>query len=808
MFRDVAANVIRMFRREGFYSSINIFGLSFSLTAVIVVFLFVRDEFSFDRQFLNAGQIYRVTTSLALPGRPPLDLAESPVNIGPQLKLFFPEISDVTRFVRQSAAIRQGTIDGTELIYSADTNFFKFFDLPVAFGDLPHSLERPNSIVLTEHFARKYFGRADAVGSTLQINGKEIVYVTAVLKDLPSNTHLDTEIILPSSNPESGLSQQSPADDGFVKTYLLIPNGANSVIANMRDFTNRNFPSPPAGSGAPTTSFEIGPLASIHFDSHRVGDMRPQGDRVTAYAMLGIAALLVIISSINFINLSTARSAQRGIEVGIRKAFGSTKLQLVVRFLGESILLTLLSLLISIAVVETSLGMIDRFLGRDLHFDYFSDPALLITFFSLLVVIGLGAGAYPAFVLSSFNPTKVLHAATKGGSARSAFKTILLVIQFGASIFLAIATTTVYRQTAFVSDKQALIYDKNLVLLVPGLDGPDSKMQEILIRDRIRTLPGVESASLSYSVPTDQSETAGRGRWAGSNHGEDTSFSAISIDEDFFKVYGLETIAGRTFLTDRADALGPSTGGNLEGGVILNQAAVRAMGFESAQAAVGQVVNLSLDKENCVGHVVGVVPDFPMKSVRDVIAPTIFYVMPSGFRDLSVKLKPADIAGTLSSLDATWKELVPSRPIRRFFLADRVDGLYQDISRESEVFACFSVVAAITACLGLFGLSVAAAAQRTKEIGIRKALGATSGQIVGLLLWQFLKPVLIANILACPIAFLVMTHWLESFAYRLPLSIFLLVLTAIGSMVVGSMTVGWHAIWTARRSPVTALRYE
>jgi len=600
--------------------------------------------------------------------------------------------------------------------------------------------------------------------------------------------------------------------------YVRLKPGASAaaIDARLPTLMAEHYP---AGrdEDKPPRAF-LAPITALHLHAKELGDNDTGGDLVTVYAISATGVLVLLVAGINFINLVTARATRRAVEVGVRKAAGATRRQLMAQFLGESILYALVALVLAVALVELVLPGFNLFLDRTIRFAYWRDPGLAASLLALGLAIGLLAGFYPAFVLSGFRPALVLKGAAATQSA-GRLRQSLVVLQYAISITLLIATAVIYRQTEFAT-QDSLRFDKNLILAI-SLGGIPTTLAEgemhlvydrptvETLRARIEALPGVKAVADSWVVPDADSDST-RGWFVGAGKGA-PMVSASWVPQGFglFELYGIKPIAGRSFALGRGGDDAPIVAG-VEGNAILNESAVRAFGFADPAAALGQVIGMPLDEDfhSQPRRIVGVVPDFPLNSIRTRIKPTVFFAAPDWATYLNVKLTGRDLPQTLAAIDRIWQELVTTRPINRQFIDDRIARLYRDVTRQGQVFAGFALVAVAIACLGLFGLAAFTAERRTKEIGIRKAMGASTRDILKLLVWEFAKPVLLANALAWPLAYLAMTRWLEGFAYRIDLDPLIFIGAGLTALAIACGVTLFHAFQMARSRPVLALRYE
>jgi len=826
MFGNYLATALGTLQRNKLLAALNLFGLALGLATAILIGLYVRDEVTFDRFLPGYEQIYRVqSVSDDAEGRASV-FANTPHDLAAPIREAFPELAAVTRHMGGRFGIRHGQIEAREYVPSVDPNFLAVVGLPLISGDPAMALAQPNAILLARAAALKYFGTLDCVGQTIELDRTTAARVTGLFEDLPSNSHFYGEqFLLSGLTPVSSLArsdQLPPHPRGEfgtdTETYVRLKPGASvaAIAARLPDLMATHYPTT-RDEDKPPRAF-LAPITSLHLHAKELGEYDTGGDLVTVYAISATGVLVLVVAGINFVNLVTARATRRAVEVGVRKAAGATRRQLMLQFLGESIVYALVALVLAVALVELVLPGFNLFLDRTIRFAYWRDPVLAAGLLALALAIGLLAGLYPAFVLSSFRPAIVLKgAAATQGAGR--LRQILVVLQYAISITLLIATAVIYRQTEFATEG-SLRFDKSLILAISLGGIPGSMAEDGMhmrydrptverLRERIEALPGVRAVADSWIVP-DADSNSTRGWFAG----PDKSAPIISagwVPQGFgvFELYGIKPIAGRSFELGRGGDDVPIAEG-VEGNAILNESAVRAFGFANPVAALGQEIGMPLDEEfhSQPRRIVGVVPDFPLNSIRTRIMPTVFFAAPDWSTYLNVKLTGQNLPETLAAIDRIWQEMVATRPINRQFIDDRIERLYRDVTRQGQVFGGFALVAVAIACLGLFGLAAFTAERRTKEIGIRKAMGADTGDILRLLVWEFAKPVLLANAIAWPLAYLAMTRWLDGFAYRISLDPLLFVGAGLIALAIACSVTLYHALQMARSRPVLALRYE
>jgi putative ABC transport system permease protein len=817
MLRNYLAAAIRNLFRNRAYAVINIFGLALGFSAAILIALYVRDEYSFDKQFPNGDRIYRVQSTVSFPGRPTTAGSVVASNIAEAMEIDFPQVEAATRLCVSMVVLRHGDVRSQMLVHWADPDFFELFPMQTIAGTLTNALASPDGIVLTRDAARRFFGTEDVVGQTLDLNDHPM-RVTAVLENLPSNTHFDVEVFAPGVATFSALStldamgrEPGALRMDNVHTYVRLRPGTRlaDLSPNMKGFPDRHVSGEVNGFPLKRAyTFHFVPLTGIHLQPPSSGDMKPSGDVRTLKAMVVIAVLILFVAGSNFVSMMTARSARRAVEVGVRKTAGATRSQIVVQFLGECMFYTALALLFAMLAVQLALPGFNGFLQRSIAFDFFHDPALAGGLAGLLLVTGLAAGAYPAIVLSSLRPGTVLKgiAYLPGGSGRT--RQILVVLQFSVLIALIIATATVHRQTQYAIEDRLNVPANQIYLGTSGCTAA--------VRDAVAQSPGVLAASCAAG----QSVNRGRlGTVFASKDGADIAFRLSPIDYDFLPLFDIKPLAGRLFSATRGDddllRADPATLSNPS--IVVNETGARVLGFASPEAAVGKSVRWAriisqgtqfkaADSAN--SQIIGVVPDSSLRSVRETIDPTAYYVDPSFFSFLVLKLDGAAIQDSLRKVNAVWAQFNPTRPLDGMFLSQHMNDLYADIMRQTTIFSAFSTVAVVLAALGLLGLAVFTAERRTREIALRKVMGALKWDILRFLAWQFARPVLLANLVAWPIAYFFMQRWLEGFAYHVGLSPLVFLLASVLALFIALATISGHALLVAGSKPAMALRYE
>ncbi len=803
MLKNYFKMALRNLRKNKIFSFINIFGLSVGLTCFLLIAVFVYNELTYDEYPADAKDIYRVILSVTGNGNvavyPDVD-----VEIGPGMKDVFPEVKDFTRIVPSSNYIKYGgkQFEETHIAF-ADSNFFRTFSIPLKNGNTSNALAQPYCIVISQEFKQKYFGNQDALGKILEIGiDKKPYKVTGIFNKIPDKSHFHFDALLSFSSLK--IIHHTWSNLGFY-TYLLLNKNADPVKLEAK------FPQLVAKYVVPevqndmgvsiteaqkavnTFVFSLQPLTDIHLNSNTQFDLEANGDIKYVYIFSALAIFILLIACINFTNLSTARSAGRAREVGVRKVMGSLKKQLIIQFLTESVLLTFLALICALLLINLLLPFFNQIANKNIAFDFFTKPVPLFGMILLVFIVGIIAGIYPSFFLSSFNTIKVLKgsAIAKGNSGKS-LRSGLIIFQFFVSTALIVATIIIYRQFNYMQNKK-LGYNKEQVLFLPAaslLGRNQVAFKQKLLQDN-----RVISASISRSVPAgsimDGTEIFPINE---NSNGTQIHSNIYYIDYDYLKTLDIHLVNGRNFSMDF-----PSD----SAGVIINEAAVQKLNWNKTDP-IGKYIVRSGQKKY---KVIGVVADFNYLSVTQKIAP-LMMILGRNYGGLIIKIKTNDVSGFLKDLKKEWNSFNPSGPLKYEFLDNMFASLFVNEKRTQQIFSSFAVIAVIIAGLGLFGLSAFVLEQRTKEIGIRKVLGASLTEIILLLSKEFTKWILIGNIAAWAAAYFLMNEWLINYPYRISIGIGVFILSALITFLVIFITISYHTIKIATMNPVKSLRYE
>ena len=790
----------RNLNRQKTFTSINIVGLAIGLASCLLISIYVIDELSYDRFHNNAERIVRVVFKGEVPGG---EIKEA--NVMPPtakaIKSEMPEVEETTRLVQAGRPIilMNGKKFNEEEMAFVDPNFFDVFSFPITQGKAGNGFQNPNSIILTESVAKKYFGTVDVIGKEVVIKDSDKPFkIFAIAKDLPRNSHIQFDIFASMASYPNEKST-SWMESGFY-TYAVLKEGTNYKALESKLptlFEKYAGPQFPAAFGMSFKDYQkngklglhLQPLTDIHLHSDFNIDMSAPGDIRYVYIFSAIAVFMLIIASINFMNLSTASASKRSKEVGIRKVLGSGRKALTIQFLTESILLTFFSLVLALILSFLMLPAFNQLSGKELNIDFFSNWWILPLLLSIWLVVGLLAGSYPAFFLSSFKPVSVLKGKILPDNRGLGLRSGLVVFQFFISIGLIICTAVLYKQLDYIQHKK-LGYDKNQVLVLQTW--PLGKNEEVF-KQKLMQDSRVLHVTNSPYVPA--GSTFSNNFFVHPMEKPDQLVKALryDIDDQYIPTLGIEMSVGRNFSKEYGtDSLS----------AIINETAATAFGWK--EDAIGKTLVNGDHKQLTI---VGVVKDFHFKSLHERISPLVM-VMNNNFGNLIIKTKNADVAELLATIKTTYDSLNPELPFSSSFLDERINNTYQIERKTGYLLGLFTGLTIFVACLGLFGLATFTANQRTKEIGIRKVLGASEVGIVQLLVKDFIKLIVIALVIASPIAWTLMNKWLSDFAYRIEIQWWVFLLAGFVAVFIAIMTVSWQALRAAMANPVKSLREE
>ncbi|MCE7039430.1 ABC transporter permease [Dyadobacter sp. CY312] len=791
--------------RNRAFSAINIVGLAIGLASCMLISLYVLDELSFDRYNEKADQIVRVVFKGTMQGG---KINESHVMppTGPAIKADYPEVLEATR-IRQAG--RPKILIGEKLFRDddmafVDPNFFKVFTLPIIKGDDQNALSEPNTVVLTKETAEKYFGKTDPIGQVLTFKGSDTPYkVTGIIEEVPRNSHFRYAIFTSMTGLEEAKSTSWMQSEFF--TYLLLQKGYDykKLEAKLPQTVEKYMgPQLKKAMGLTMAEFRktgnnlglyLQPLTDIHLRSDFGHDTGNSGDIKYVYIFGAVAIIMLVIACINFMNLSTAGASKRAREVGVRKVMGSEKKELVWQFLLESILLTSISLILAVIIALLALPLFNELSGKDLSLQLRSIPQLIPSILLFGLMVGILAGSYPAFFLSSFKPIAILKGKFTANKGSIGLRSGLVVVQFCISIMLIIGTTVVYQQLRYIQNKK-LGYNKEKVIVMETwpLQNNQETFQNELLRDtRIASIstsgyiPAGNSYNNNYLVyPDEQTNTL-------------VKSLRYEVDASYIPTLGMEMAYGRNFSKEY---------GNDSSGVILNETAVKMLGWKK-NALNHTISRFSSEGEKSTYRVIGVVKDFHFRSLHERITPLVM-TLTKGAGTTIIKLQTEDVNGVIADMKTQWDKFKPENAFEYSFLDERYNNTYKAEQKTGQILGVFSGLTIFVACLGLFGLATFTAQQRTKEIGVRKVLGASVASVTALLSRDFLKLVAIAMIIAMPLAWYGMTQWLQNFEYRTSMSWWTFALAGLLTALVALFTVSFQSIKAALTDPVKSLRSE
>ncbi len=793
MFKNYFKTALRALLKQKLFSLINVFGLAVGLAVTLLIVLYLQAELNYDKSFAHGEQIYRVLRKSAVNEQGYL----IGITAGPYaaaLKNDLPEsIRDALRVLPSDGLVTHAHHSFMEKkFFLADENFFEFFSFPLAQGDPASALANPNGVVLTAAMARKYFGADEPLGKALRVDDRYDFIVTGVLAEKLGRTHLDFDFVASLKSLEREEWIKDWWNNNFL-TYVQIdnPQEAQRVEARLPTFIDKYLGEAFKRNGR-RIDLTLQPLAEVYFQKDiRYESGVRHGDKQAVYIFGALALFILLIACINYMNLTTARAGRRAREIGVRKVLGAPRLRLVAQFLGESFLLTTLAVIVAIAAGELLLPWFNTAFELDLAMN-FADPLLPAAVLGLLFVVTLLAGSYPAFLLSGFLPVRVLKGRFSQQAAEVFIRKGLVVFQFSISAVMIIATLLVGKQLDFMRQKD-LGFQAEQVLLVP-INNPEMRRQQETFVERVRQEAGIVNAT-ALSGPPGGFHDAMSFTIAGKD--ENFRLRTVYTDFDYVETLGLKIIAGRNFsrdfATDKTQA------------VLLNETAVKMLGWTNEEVLGKTIRNTMFDTTRC--HVVGVVRDFHFSSLKENIDPLFISMRPHA-NVFALKVEPAHLSTALAAAQKQWAAISPAYPFELTFLDETFFRLYQQEQREAKLFTIFAVIAIIIAGLGIFALASYAAEERTKEIGVRKVLGASVSNIFNLLSKEFVRLVVLANLVAWPIAWWAMNQWLQDFAYRTTMDWQLFALAGGLVLLIALLTVSTQALKAALANPVEALRYE
>ncbi len=809
MLKNYFNIALRNLLKHKFYSLLNILGLSIGLACFMLISLFIQSELSFDQFHEDADRIYRVDFQATLNGNNTIT-AQSGAPTAAAIKSDYPEVEDALRlrnsgnwFVKRKDAVETFK---EEEVMMADSNFFQFFTVPLVYGNPATALNRPNTLVLDLKTSQKIFGDIDPVGEVLLLDNRTDYEVTGVYENLPANSHFNHNMILSISSFEwvnnghwlsTNFNSYIKLKEGFDAESLqakfpdMVATYCGPLIQQFLDMSLEEFKESGNDLG-----FLLFPMTDIHLNSDKEGELGANGDIKYIYIFSAIAFFILALACINFMNLSTARSANRAKEVGVRKVMGAFRKQLIYQFISEAILISFISFAVAYLLTFVSLPAFNLLAAKEFAFTHLLEANYILFMFGIIAAVGLLAGSYPAFYLSMFKPAEVLKGTIRQGIKSGPIRSSLVIFQFSISIFMIIGTAIVFDQLSYIQNKR-LGYERDQIIKVDDA---------WILRDQVQSFK--EEASRNANVI---SSSAASFSPTGGNSNSDLYFknpgeadagiviNEAVIDYTFLETLEIELAEGRNFSREFSSD---------SSGILLNEAAVKAYGYENPVGDMLHAYGGGDENPEIEGYrILGVVKDFHYQSLRDNISPIVFHLgQNSGF--VLFKIQMANVDQTVEYLETTWNRFAPGQPFDFRFMDQEFDAQYNQEQKIGEIFTVFAILAIIIASLGLFGLAAFTAEQKTKEIGIRKTLGASVPNIVNLLSKNFIKLVLIAFVIAIPISYLAMEYWLADFAYRTSLKPVTFVLSGLAATAIAWMTISFQSWKAARTNPVKSLRTE
>ncbi|KYG83448.1 ABC transporter permease [Roseivirga echinicomitans] len=801
MIKNYLKIAVRSILKNPGYSGINIFGLTLGITCFLFIFLVVQYEVSFDRFHKDADLIYRVDNALKLSSGE-YKYPNGPNGIGPSLLTEVPEVTGFTRLTgngQQRIFEVNNELFQTEDAFYADSTFFEFFDFELTFGDRSEVLDEPLMVVLTENAALRFFGKKNAVGEILTLKGNQDAryLVSGIMENIPANSHMNFEMLL---SLETLRNPNNPANlnswnGGGAFTYIKLnsPKSADLVYKKILELKAKYVEE--------SNSIRVNPsliaMTDIHLKSNLRNEMQPNGSMDVVYVFSAIAIFILLIAAINYMNLATARSAKRAKEVGVRKVLGAYKNQLIGQFMGESVVLVIISAMLSIAVIGATINLMADFTGKALTIDMLFQLRVVMVLLIVVILIGFGSGIYPALFLSSFKPAVVLKGKLAPGmNSSGSLRKGLVIFQFSISIMLMIGTYTVYNQLTYMKNKSLGFQKKNMLVIsntrnavTPQLDA----FKNELMKD-----PSIERVTSSMSKPGGlrpiifiKSETV-------IDDEGNLNLAGISTDFDYMSTFGIEILKGRDF--DR------SIPSDSTQSILLNEQAARELNI--IEDPLGQIIQISQGQDWVNKKVIGLVADVNFEPLQRKTESTMYGPLFGSNLYIYVKVNPDRLAESIELAHATWEQFAPEIPFQYSFLEDDLNQLYQSEEQLSQVVIFFAILTVIIACLGLFGLASFATEQRIKEIGVRKVLGASVAQVLLLISKDFMVLIIVAFLIAAPAAYFLSDWWLQNFAFKVDLGAFTFILAGLGALVIALSTISYKTLNAARSNPVKALRID
>jgi putative ABC transport system permease protein len=819
MFKNYLGVALRSIGRNKLFSIINIGGLTLGLAVAMLILIFVRGELDYDDWVADGEQIARLESIWPIAGREALNFSKSTPPSSVALKEYFPnEIESITRIRYLEVDLVKDDQVFTEHVNFVSRDFLKIFNLTSVSGNLQSMFSNNLSAIISEDMAHKYFGNASPLGEILNLNTDDDYVVVGVFENISYRSHLDLDFVVSlDTGPYPWMETAWSYVDSFYHYVKFAPGyGIADIEPRLRDFVaNRAISDNPDPDFRPEDGLvmDLIPLQDIHLHATKSQPIKPGGSFSTVISFVVVAMMILVIGSINFMNLSTVRAIRRVREVSIRKVVGASRSQLIGQFLGEATFTALAALMFAAFLAQLALPFYNDFLGKNLALNLLNDPMQSLGFAVLAIAVGIMGGLYPAFFMSNIRPANILKSNNSSQAGSPFLRWALVVFQFAISIGLITATVIVSNQTEYARSMD-LGFNDARKFSIRGVNTDQVSGSAETLRAQLLEIPGVIDATwASDSLPKRSNNNVNIAMRAG-NGEQEAIVERIYVDDSFFKLFEIEPIAGRVYgpeYTSDALYVPEDENINVSRSAVVNESFLKLMGYPTAEQAVGQGflapgwydAQRSLD-----ARIVGVVPDFHMRSARDRYTPMIYFGSSAVLGVMTLSLQSDNLSGTVAEIGQIWQNNVPTVAMKGSFIDDDFAALYAGDEQNGQMFAMFAIFAVVVACSGLFGLAAYSIDQRTKEIGLRKVLGATIADILKLLSWQYVKPVVVANFIAWPVVYLLMRDWLNGFVYRIDINSLVFVGAGAVALMIAWLTVAGHAWKVARRNPIDALRHE
>jgi putative ABC transport system permease protein len=790
MVRNYFITAIRNLLRNPVYALINIFGLSIGITCSLLILIFIKNEISYDKFHEKKDDLYRMVFEMVnqdgriispqMTAPPAADMMEE-----------FPEVVAATRITgyRNGYFTFQNKSYKSDGVIYADSLFFEMFSFQLISGDPETVLKEPFSLVLNEETAEKIFGNENPVGNVLRWNNKDDLLITGVVKSPPENSHLQFTSLISFSSlyEDKRLYMDWNGGMQYYHYIELLPGTSKKIIeSRLPDFMNRHINYMFEGSGY-SINASLQPVTDIHLKSGYIGEIGMTGSMSDIYIYSAIALFILLIACINFMNLTTAKSTRRAREIGLRKILGAERESLIGQFLGESVIMSVLGLVIALILIEILLPEFSNMVSRELELYQIRNLDLIIGIPLFVILIGILAGSYPAFIMSSFKPVNVLKGMISGQKNASGFRNMLVLVQFAISLVLIICTLVIYAQLGYIKSRDVGYQKENILVL--HFTSENFRNKYMILKEGLENIPGVMNSSATSEIPgtgftSNGYRPEGYDRWI--------MFNAVDVDYDYIQTMGLQVLQGRGFSVEYpAD----------RNAFMINETLARELNWENP-------TGMTIEREG-IHTIIGVVRDFHFASLHQEIGPLIFSMKPyMGYEFLLVRFRTENLNTLINSIRKVWEGIDPNEPFEYFFLDNVFDEMYRAEQKLSSMLLYIAILAIIIACMGLFGLALYSTEQRTKEIGVRKVFGSTVSKVVFLLTGKFTRWVLLANLLAWPVAFIIIRKYMQTYAYRIDLPVWIFFLTALGTYLIAIITISFQSVKAGTTNPAKTLRYE